>query len=200
MRKISLPTTNTVVFSLTAKVAVGGGNLLADGSEAVSMGDIESKDWEELEVARENGSTLIWATICLEKRLNRVITNFFFGPLLAPDAKRQLFENEVIQSSSFTFQFKKKLIHQISDEIQTPNGKGRSKLQCGLNCIMGWRNAFAHGTLQLDAKKGVVLTYYSGQNNEQLLDEGFWQSVEQKFKECDRLVKLLEDVTSKGES
>lgn len=197
MRKISLPAFNTVSFNYSAEDVEAIGVTLAEGFQAVPMGSIGPQEWEELKVARENGNTLIWATICLEKRLDRVVCNYFFGPIVGPNEKRQLFENEVIQSSSFTFHFKKHLIHQISDELQVPNGKGRSKLQGGLKRIMGWRNAFAHGSMRLDAKRGVILSYYSGQNKKEYLNDEYWEKVELTFVECDELIKTLEKATGR---
>ncbi|MDP2513820.1 hypothetical protein Q8W15_04795 [Photobacterium damselae subsp. piscicida] len=91
MRKIELPGTNTVSIPLNFDTAPN-----ADG--VVEFGGIDSESMEALEVSKANVSTIVWATLCLERKINRVLTNFFFGKFSGFDPKREqnYWENEFI--------------------------------------------------------------------------------------------------------
>jgi len=196
MRNIKLPATKTIIFSLSKDEIDSGGIIMPDGLIHKSMGAIDAKSHEELETARSNGGAVLWATSCLEQSLERIIVNYFMGPFEGPSHKRQLFENEVIKSSSFPFSFKKLIIQNISDSTSVIGGKDRSKLQSGLKKIMLWRNAFAHGQLKLDSKQGVILCYYSSGHQQKILSDAFWSELEATFEVCSELAKKLEDGTN----
>lgn len=197
MRQIALPAQNTVSFTLNATELQGSGILMPDGHRHISMGKVEPEDFESLKIARLNGGTILWATVCLEQKIERVIVNYFMGPFNGPSEKRHLFENEVIRSASFHMGFKKQLLEKISNELCMPSGKQRNKLQGALKSIVSWRNAFAHGHLKLNARRGVVLCFYSGSHQEQILDEDFWRTVEKTFEECDGMLNELETATTR---
>lgn len=196
MRQITLPAPNTISFTLSAAELQSSGILMPDGHRHISMGKVEPEDFESLKIARLNGSTILWATICLEQKIERIIVNYFMGPFDGPSQKRHLFENEVIRSASFQLGFKKQLLEKISNELRVPFGKQRNKLQGALKKIIFWRNAFAHGHLKLNAQRGVVLCFYAGSHQEQVLDEDFWCAVEKTYEECDGMLNELETVTT----
>lgn len=192
LKRIILPTSNTVSFTLTPADIEKQSILMPDGTKHVGMGNINREDFDTLRVARENGTSILWATICLEHKINRVITNYFLGPFQGPSSVRALFENEVVSSASFPLSFKKHLIDKISAELAGIDGRTRSKTQGLLKKILTWRNAFAHGSLQLDAKKGVLLKYYSGSNKIDVLNDAYWLEVENTFRTCDEYIKKME--------
>tara|TARA_R110001599_G_scaffold130704_1_gene306056 strand:+ start:31 stop:603 length:573 start_codon:yes stop_codon:yes gene_type:complete len=189
MRKISLPATHTVSIPIPLD---GSGKVNESGE--VYLGGIGSDEIFMLGTARENGMHIIWSTVCLEKKLEDTITDFFFGKTNSPTSRRNVFVNEVLQSSSFQFSFKKSLINTITKETGVLKGKDSSKLQGFLKKIMTWRNAFAHGTLKFDTKDGVLLCYFSGGHQTIILDEEFWHEVESVFKKCTEYVDRIEAV------
>ena len=189
MRKISLPATNTVSIPIPLDGSAG-----ADGNGEVYLGAIGSDEISMLSTARENGMHIIWSTVCLEKKLEDTITDFFFGKTNFPTSRRNVFVNEVLQSSSFQFSFKKSLISTIIKETEVLKGKESSKLQGFLKKVMTWRNAFAHGTLKFDTKNGVLLSYFSGGHQTLMLNEEFWNEVESVFKKCSEYVDKIDSV------
>lgn len=199
MREINLQATNTVSFTLNTSELGAPGILMPDGKFHQSMGEVEGADFEALNTARKNGGTILWSTVCLEHTLERIVLNYFMGSFNGPNKRRQMFENEVLRTSLFQFSFKKQLIQKISEEVTGLSGKERSKLQGQLKKIMLWRNAFAHGHLELDSKQGVVLKYYSGGHKSEYLTEEFWAFVESTFEQCYSLLKQLESFTTRTE-
>jgi hypothetical protein len=189
MKKISLPATKTVSF----RINMGEDANVEDDSD----GAIGSEQFEALEIARANGGKVLWSTMCLEKSLESIITNYFMGPLNGASARRQLFESELLQTSFFQFSVKKHLIDKISKEYSVPKPKDRNQLQSYLKSIMLWRNSFAHGSLVLDGEKGVLLRYYSGTPKEEVLNERYWNTVESVFELCRKLVDELLDESRK---
>jgi hypothetical protein len=182
MKKVDLPGTFTVSTPIDL-------SLTPDENGGVELGGMDADGYEKLEVSRGNISSIIWSAICLENLIEDVITNYFFGEFCGPDSKRHLFQRELLQSSSMQFSFKKNLLNKICDQRDDISGKKSSKLQGSLKRVMQWRNAFAHGKLSYDTKKGVVLSYFSGDHKTQNLDEKFWDSLEQDFKLSEELLK-----------
>ena len=58
------------------------------------------------------------------------------------------------------------------------------ELKAGLNRVMEWRNAFAHGKVLHEHKAGYVLQYYSGGRQELVLDDAFFDRVESTLRNC----------------
>jgi len=189
MRKISLPATNTVSVPIPLE-----GSEKPDENGEIYLGGIGPDEISMLGTARENGMHIIWSTVCLEKKLEDTIANFFFGKTNIPTNRRNVFANEVLQSSSFQFSFKKSLISTITKETEVLKGKDSSKLQGALKKIMTWRNAFAHGTLKFDTKDGVLLCYFSGGHQKIILNEEFWDEVESVFRRCNEYVDKIDTV------
>lgn len=179
MRKISLPANNTFSIPISLK----GVDKPDDGGK-VYLGCVGPNEISMLGTARENGMHIVWSTVCLEKRLEDVITDYFFGKTNSPTSRRNLFLNEVLQSSSFQFSFKKSLVGTIVKETEALKGKESSSLQGSLKKIMTWRNAFSHGTLKYDTRDGVLLSYFSGGQQTIILNDEFWDHVEDVFKKC----------------
>ena len=201
MREINLPAVNTVSISFDTASMADQGSPETGYSIGIPMGNIEPSDIEALNIARSNGSKILWSTVCIEKILENIIVDYFMGQFVGACTRRQLFEAEVVQSSSFQFSFKKKLVDDIAKNVRSFKGKDRNKLQSQLKKIMEWRNAFAHGTLRADSKDGVILEYYSGSRKAEILNETFWNTVESIFISCDQLVRKLDkDLSSEQEA
>lgn len=194
MKKIELPVSTTLSFKLNLSDEVGSGVLMSDGKRHISIGSIGDKDWEYLNIAKENGAKILWSTVYLEKVIEDIILAYFMGPFDGPDARRELFKNELLQASFLQLSSKKHLVSEISKNFYAFKGKKRDKLQGYLKKIIQWRNAFAHGSLSISATDGILLTYYSGSSKTEKLNNGFWNTVESVFKSCEELLKSLEQI------
>jgi len=179
--------------------AAQAGILMPDGLRHVSMGEVGDEDWSELTTARANAGKVLWSAICLEQKMDRILVNFFMGPFSEPSSRRWIFESEVIGNPSFKLSFKKRLLDLITQEIGALTGQKRSKLQGTTKRVIGWRNAFAHGHLKLEASRGVVLCYYADGQQEQHLHDRCWAEIESAYRECEELLKDLEKETTKSD-
>jgi len=203
MREINLDVSQTIVFGFkqdsSGKVKV---DVDDSGRESASMGSFGSVEQQEINIAKGNGGKILYATTSVEKKLEKIILHYFIGAFDNTDGlsehnrRRQLFNDEVLQSSSFSFSFKKQLLRVMLDKAEPVILKGeiRSNIQGDLKKIMTWRNAFAHGDLLYDTRKGVVLKYYSNGPQKLTMDDDFWELVEKTFKQ---LNERLEEVGNK---
>jgi hypothetical protein len=197
MRKINLPSTDTISFTFDPREQQYSGIIMPDGTHQSTIGNLDPEYKKQLEVARFNGAQILWSTIYIEKIMDRIITNYFIGPFSGPSKKRDLFESELIKTSFLQFSTKKHLTEKISKILSVPKSHERDKLQGTLKSIMLWRNSFAHGTLVLDVKKGVILRYYSGGQKEDNLNDKYWETVESVFINCHQLLTQIENTTNK---
>ncbi|MBC3765951.1 hypothetical protein [Neptunicella marina] len=194
MKKIKLPATNTVAFTLTPKQLEVEDIPNQDGFQSFSIGDIGEDDWRILNIARENGSKILWSTVCLEKKMEDILIEYFMGSFEGSCNKRALFKNELLQASFIQLSAKKHLISKVSNQFYAFKGKDRDRLQGYLKSIIKWRNAFAHGSLTLHATNGVLLNYYSGSPKIEPLHDSFWNTVESVFTNCNEVLEKLEHV------
>ncbi|MBN1359197.1 MAG: hypothetical protein JW993_01325 [Sedimentisphaerales bacterium] len=155
-----------------------------DGKMIVKLPTIDiAAGNKELDVARDNGAEIVYATTSIEQKLEDVLLTYFFGPFVGPDPRRDFFVYNVLQSSGLQFSFKKGLVCKIAAECDLLEGKTRSTLEGHLKKIMDWRNAFAHGRLQHDAQRGSSLRYYMGSPQVLALTDEYWSTVEKCFEE-----------------
>ncbi len=197
MREINLPISNT--FSLTVQMnKLDLKNAKQEGdSFLVPLGNVvdPSKN-KDIEISRLNGGKVLYATTSIEKIIEKILIQYFIGPFQGHDERRVIFENDVIQSSSFSYSFKKELIKKIVVQHDLLNGKQKNKLNKYLKDIMVWRNAFAHGNIKFNDPKGCLIEYYSGEKRELYLTDQYWTLVEQTYSDCETLLKLLDEKVS----
>ncbi len=165
---------------------------------------------KELTQARKNGSQVIYATIMIESQLNNIIANYLFGNLL-PNSKRDFFINNILCTGQITFAAKKTMVLGILDELKfygnpspqnsrrkkTAN-KNKNEFNKLLKDAMEYRNAFAHGKLEYESPTGCVLSYYSGEHKNLVLDDNFWTNKIEKIHA--RLEVILKDISASIES
>jgi len=151
-----------------------------------------------LELSRENGAEVIWATISIEKRIDEIIAFYLFGSP-ANNPEYGFFVNEILHSNYFPFSHKKEIVIKIMMDVGIfqDQDQEKEKIQKSLKKIMDYRNAFAHGRFTADSKNGSVLSYYSGGNKSLCLNKEFWETVEQVYREThnflDKTIKILKD-------
>ncbi len=105
--------------------------------------------------------------------------------------KNYFFKHEVLESSSFSFSFKKETVLKIINETGALKGKNKDKFQKYLKDIMCWRNAFAHGTLGYDGAKGCFVDYYQGKQQKEYLNDGFWKECEDTFNKSHECINTV---------
>jgi hypothetical protein len=186
MKEITLPITQT--FSLPLDIAAFKRILAGeDKQQGGPLGTITigEKEWLEINTARRNGGTILYATTSIEQKMEFVLLNYFMGPFIRHDPKREMFEQEILKSTALSYSSKKELVVKIITEGELLKGKKKNTVQTHLKSIMEWRNAFAHGKILHDAKMGCTLEYYSGRKQKLHLSDKYWGEVESCFKECD---------------
>ncbi|NQZ60394.1 MAG: hypothetical protein HRT88_23350 [Lentisphaeraceae bacterium] len=151
---------------------------------------------DEVRQAQVNGGSVLYATSHLEGSVERVIASYFVRGHQYPANKRQLFENELLQSSAFNYSFKKKLLNSLMAEKDISfSGKNKTLINKHLTQIGRWRNMFAHGRVGWFQEKGVCIKYYERTNASKILNDDLWREIEEVFVECDRLITdLLESI------
>lgn len=118
---------------------------------------------------------------------------YLMGSIVQHDERREFFEQELLQSSAFSYHAKKQLVLKIVNRGEILVGKNKTNLEQKLKKIEEWRNAFAHGTLECDNKDGFSIKYYSGDQKEKVLSDDFWTEVEKDFQECSDLLKEVQN-------
>lgn len=190
MKDIKLPLTQTVSLTIdTHDLDYSNAVENEDGYLVVPLGTaINGEISENMEKARANGGKVLYATTSIEQQLEGLLLRYFMGPFVKHDHRRDVFEREILQSSALSFSSKKELISKLVNHDDLLKGKKKNKLQSALKSIMEWRNAFAHGKVQHDNKKGCFVKYYSGGSKELNLTDDFWSELEAVFKDCSELI------------
>jgi len=193
MKKIRLPIGQEFSVSIDTHniteeqiAAIGGTKVVKVGSIDVAEGN------RELGVAQDNGAQIVYAATNIEKKLEDTLLTYFFGPFVSPDKRRDFFIHNVLQSSGLQLSFKKELVCKIAQDQNLLEGKARNTLQSNLKIIMDWRNAFAHGRLCHDAQAGSRLRYYRGSPQVLALNDEYWSTVEDCFKETHRILSEVQ--------
>jgi len=191
MKDIKLPLTQTVSLTIdTHNIDYSNAVENEDGHLVVPLGTaMNSEISETMEKARANGGKVLYATTSVEQQLEGLLLRYFMGPFIKHDHRRDLFEREILQSSALSFSSKKELVSKVVNHDELLKGKKKNRMQSVLKNIMEWRNAFAHGKVQHDDRKGCFVKYYSGGGKELNLTDEFWSELETVFKDCSELIK-----------
>lgn len=139
---------------------------------------------EELSVIERNGSEIISAVVMLEDRMIEAVSKLLFGTDIQNKPQRDFFTDEVISTSDFSFAFKRRVFTRLLESMQVLDQERINALRAGLNWIMEWRNAFAHGQVIHEHKAGFLLQYYSGGRKEIVIDDSFFDKVESTIRNC----------------
>ncbi|WP_051333345.1 hypothetical protein [Aliagarivorans marinus] len=200
MKEIELPSVPKFMVSMNKETMVPEPSHVQDGTPWFSFGKIDFGQTNELlSIVKSNGAKILYATTWLESRLEEILMQFFMGEDEFTSERSYLFKHEVLESSGFSFSFKKETCIKIINHLNLLKGKNKDKLPKLLKNIMSWRNAFAHGTLGYDGAKGCFIDFYQGGQQRLLLDDEFWVECESTFTsahECiDQVLKQLKQST-----
>ncbi len=191
MREINLPITQTYSITIDReKLDLSKAVDAGDGRRTINLGIVvDGTITAKVEVARKNGGKILYATTSVEQTIESLLLNYFMGPFVDHEDRRELFEHEVLQSSALSFRAKKDLVIKVIHNENLLKGSSKDAAQKHLKNIMEWRNAFAHGNMQHDTAKGCFICHYSGGPKTLVLDAKYWDEVEKTFKECVELLK-----------
>lgn len=189
MKEISLPTTQTFSMPLDIKALYAGNN--GDRSNLGSL-TVDEGVWSEVAIAKKNGGSILYATTSVEQKVESILLNYFLGSSVSFNDQRRLFDQEILKSSLLSFNAKKELVTKVINTGELLSKKSKPLIQKYLKEIMQWRNAFAHGKLIYDSKRGCVLEHYSGHKQSIHLTNEYWDEVEASFKKCNELLDEVE--------
>ncbi|MCI5140189.1 MAG: hypothetical protein D3909_00270 [Candidatus Electrothrix sp. ATG1] len=129
---------------------------------------------------RENTKNIILAASSIENLLAEGIIRYFFGNNIS---KRNILNNLVISSDSFTFSSKRKAFLSIVREQKIISNAEVNKLEKLLAKTIRYRNLFTHGKAVF-SESGCVLRYFEGEKRELVLDDEFLNKVEGEMNSC----------------
>jgi hypothetical protein len=154
-----------------------------DGSRPKTRASGEA-ELDELATIEKNGPELIMAVVMLEDRMIEAVSKLLFGTAAETRKAREFFADEVMGTSDFTYAFKRRVFTRLLESTGALDSGSIKELKAGLNKVMEWRNAFAHGKVLHEHNAGYVLQYYSGGRQEFVLDDAFFERVESTFRNC----------------
>jgi|SRR5680860_638182 len=138
----------------------------------------------EMDVIERNGSEILSASIMMEDRMIEAVSKILFGVSPENGINREFFVNEIMGTSDFSYAFKRRVFTRLLEQFEILEPDNIKKLKTGLNNIMLWRNAFAHGQVIHELNGGFVLQHYSGGHQEIVLDDGYFENVEFTIRDC----------------
>ncbi|GHE82991.1 hypothetical protein [Thalassotalea profundi] len=170
MKAISLPKAIPIRFYL-------------DGEKPKSISSGSSLNID-LDIIEKNTSEIISAAIMLEDRMVEAVSKILFGLSKDKKERRDFFTNEIMGTSDFSYAFKRRVFTRLLEQMNLLPVDKIKILKSGLNKVMGWRNAFAHGTVLHEHGAGYMLQYYSGGHKEVVLDDAYFENIELTIREC----------------
>ena len=139
---------------------------------------------DDLATIEKNGSELIMAAVMLEDRMIEAVSNLLFGKAADARKPREFFVAEIMGTSDFSFAFKRRVFTRLLEHTGALDAPAIKDLKAGLNKVMEWRNAFAHGKVLHEHNGGYLLQYYSGGAQELVLSDEFFERVENTVRNC----------------
>ena len=149
-------------------------------SKSTRLGNLSS----ELAVIDKNGLDILAATIMIEDRMIEAVSKILFGSSSTNKEKRDFFIHHIMSTSDFSYSFKRRAFTRLLEQLNILEPERTKQLKSGLNKIMEWRNAFAHGKVIHEMGGGFVLRYYSGEHKEFILNDEFFENIESTFRDC----------------
>ncbi len=155
MKEIVLPTTQTFSMPLDATTLKSG--MVGEGhnqGRALGSLTVNERVWSEVATAKKNGGAILYATTAIEQKLESILLNYFLGPSISFNDQRRMFDREILKSTLLSFSAKNELVIKVINEGELLSKKNKPVIPKYLKEIMEWRNAFAHGKLIYDSKRG----------------------------------------------
>lgn len=198
MKKISLPISQTYSTSLDLMAIPKQNVVQREGHVEIHFPQMDFGAANEiLQTVRENGSLVVYAATSIERQIDEILLHYFFGSTTKPNSRRDYFLQNILQSDTLNYSFKRNLLMKIVNLQELLTGDHKNKLDLNLKNVMIWRNAFAHGTIHYDATRGAEIIYFSGSPRTQSLSDDFWNQVESCYRETNQLLTSILESLSK---
>jgi hypothetical protein len=139
---------------------------------------------DDLAAIEKNGAEIISSAIMLERRMVASIASILFERSEETNTKKEFFTGEILETSDFSFAFKRRVFTRLLEQFQLVEPETIKSLKAGLNKVMLWRNAFAHGQIVTDLDGRFVLSFYSGGHQDLDLTDEFFEKVESTIRSC----------------
>jgi hypothetical protein len=142
---------------------------LTRGGITTSLGDTETANYNRLQV--------IQGALTIEKYLKLIISYHFFGQLGAEAGE---FENRILDADWCSYGNKCKLTKDILLATGLLQGKELNDFDQCIRKVGNWRNAFAHGTFEVEGEK-VFLCYYKDERKKDELSDMLLAKIQSVF-------------------
>lgn len=190
MKKIDLPIIRRFATQVL-DIEEAHKKLASGKTTRIPLGTIDfGVSGKDLDQARVNGGLVIWSAICLEEKLESIITKFVFSSLedVQEHKGRDFFSDRIIKDDHFSYALKKGLVVDIVNNESLLESREKDELSKALKDVMDYRNAFAHGDIMYEADKGCVLSYWKTGSKNDVLSEEYWEKLESGFKRAHELI------------
>ena len=174
------------------------------------LGELDTKVKEDLVQVRRNTGNIISTTIVIEQKISDIISNYLFGAF-RPNTQRDFFEREILCSSRLSSAAKIPVLLKILDELKyfevlpASNDKRKKdtkkkakEFEDLLRKVLEYRNAFAHGELKYESPTGCILNYHSRDRKKCVLDEKFWDKLEDRYQELLEILNKIKKASCEG--
>lgn len=192
MKRIELPIGPTVSFTISFNPSPGVG--------VEEMGSIDGATMTpDLETAKYNGGMFIWAASEVETRLNDLIAKALFPPSPMGKVSPQggFFRLHFLGASHLEFAGKLKIVCSMIEERCLLPKKERLDFEQKLRTVMRYRNAFAHGKLTFDSKKGCILSYYTGDHKKEEFNDALVDKLQDHYHVAVKAIEELNGMLAK---
>ncbi len=153
-----------------------------DESAGPSLSASDPVTWQKnIDLARENGSNMIFSATSVENLLEEIITSYLFD--VDDQAQMDFFRATILEAHFFSFHSKWKVFREILDLLREEGfleSRERKEIARNTSRIIAYRNAFAHGDI-FRRNEVLYIRYFKGGVQEDELDETYWAEVEQVF-------------------
>jgi hypothetical protein len=138
------------------------------------LDDVEKK---HVIINRARGR-VIEAAMGIEQDCETFISRYFFPQRTE---KSDFFQSNIIRTDIVSFAGKRRLSLEIISKERLLTGKEKNELDRLFSKIIGYRNAFTHGTI-VEESDGTKLRYSSGGPAKKLLSDEYFENINTDFK------------------
>jgi antitoxin component YwqK of YwqJK toxin-antitoxin module len=166
-----------------------GGEIHLDQDVPVCLGTAI----ENLKIAHQNGSKIIWSTLVFEKQLEQIILKYFFEGQIE---KMKTFKDLILCTNWFSVDAKRKFLIALINKEWLLEWKNKDDFEKYSKRITSLRNAFAHWSIT-EKSTGTFIIYFEGHTIEDELNDTYWDKVVEIFDKTRELIQKIEEKLSK---
>jgi hypothetical protein len=134
-------------------------------------------DPEIFDICKKRGAQVIESTVFIERLIINILKSTLFREL---KMDLEYVSGQLLESDKLSFMSKRKLLQDIIERDNLINGPKKDALNKSLKDIGSFRNAFAHGTIEIHGNK-IIISYFETSPQKRVLDEPFWDYIEKIF-------------------